>query len=337
MLWLLTLAGLTAALALAVIAVPLAHYTADRGQVLDPTTMAVVTRDADLATPATLTLRWSTVRTFRFGIGVSGLVTAVRAHPGRTVGCGSVVVKVDGREVIGLCTPHPLWRDVSAVTTGSDFDGVVRALAAMGYLPSRATPSTAAFAAGVKRFQRDHGLTPTGVLAPAQVVWLPGPVVPTAVAVQVGERAAAGEELLTVGERLLSATGAGSAPAGTHPKRVFNLEGSGERFPVTPEGSLADPEAFGATARRLSAGQGPDLPSEAPGFVRLATPVTAAAVPTAAVISGPSGTCVQTVVGGVRTTVPVVVVGSTIDGVLVSGQLRPGTQVALAADAGASC
>src|SRR5262249_11623483 len=84
----------------------------------------------------------------------------------------------------------PLYRPLQAGDTGADVTEVERNLAALGYTGVTVDRYyTAATAAAVWAWQRDNGLTPTGVLTPAEVVLAPGRVRVAALAAHLGDPA----------------------------------------------------------------------------------------------------------------------------------------------------
>jgi hypothetical protein len=343
------LSALAAAISLAAIALPLAQYAED-----DPaatghdTTAAVIQRQSDLPVPATVALGWGAASRVRFGAGASGVVTAVWAQPGTVVRCGASVVEVDGSPVLALCGARPLWRAVDGSTPGPDRDEVVALLQGLHHLPSRQVRFTAPqIADGIRKLQKALRKPPTGVLGPADTLWIGAPITPAQLAVSIGDVASAGRDVLTVAPVLLSAQvtpdspqdaaqGPGTKPAQAH---VVHLQGSAQRFPIGPRGSVTSLQSF-ADAVRQTVRAGDPLPATVKATLRLATPVTTAAVPPAALLSGTGGTggtCVMVAEGSARKVVKVQVVDSTLDAVLVTGDLPSGAQVWLSGQAHSTC
>jgi peptidoglycan hydrolase-like protein with peptidoglycan-binding domain len=130
-------------------------------------------------TRATLTQTQQVNGTLDYGAPVtvngagSGVITWLPA-PGAVIGRGQPVYKADNRPVSLLYGRLPLYRPLQAGDTGADVREVERNLAALGYTGVTVDRYyTAATAAAVWRWQQDLGITPTGVLTPAEVVLAP--------------------------------------------------------------------------------------------------------------------------------------------------------------------
>ena len=131
-------------------------------------------------TRATLTQAQQVNGTLGYGAPVtvngagSGVITWLPA-PGAVIGRGQPVYKADNRPVPLFYGRLPLYRPLQAGDTGADVTEVERNLAALGYTGVTVDRYyTAATAAAVWQWQHDNGLTPTGVLTPAEVVLAPG-------------------------------------------------------------------------------------------------------------------------------------------------------------------
>jgi len=192
-------AGVAAA-AVAGAAVGLGGGAAGTGRGTGPTlSTAPVTR-------ATLTQSQQVNGTLGYGAPVtvngrgSGVVTWLPA-PGAVIGRGQPVYKADNQPVPLFYGRLPLYRPLHAGDTGADVREVERNLAALGYTGVTVdTYYTAATAAAVWQWQQDLGLTPTGVLSPAEVVLAPGRLRVASLAAHLGDPAA-GPALTYTGTR----------------------------------------------------------------------------------------------------------------------------------------
>src|SRR5215469_12539907 len=126
-------------------------------------------------TRATLTQTQQVNGTLGYGAPVtvtgagSGVITWLPA-PGAVIGRGQPVYKADNQPVPLFYGRLPLYRPLQAGDTGADVTEVERNLAALGYTGVTVDKYyTAATAAAVWQWQHDLGLTPTGVLTPAEV------------------------------------------------------------------------------------------------------------------------------------------------------------------------
>src|SRR5215468_9307887 len=131
-------------------------------------------------TRATLTQEQQVNGTLGYGAPVTvtgaggGVITWLPA-PGAVIGRGQPVYKADNRPVPLFYGRLPLYRPLQAGDTGADVTEVERNLAALGYTGVTVDRYyTAATATAVWQWQHDNGLTPTGVLTPAEVVLAPG-------------------------------------------------------------------------------------------------------------------------------------------------------------------
>jgi peptidoglycan hydrolase-like protein with peptidoglycan-binding domain len=127
-------------------------------------------------TRATLTQEQQVNGTLGYGAPVtvnglgSGVITWLPA-PGAVVRRGQPVYKADNQPVPLFYGRLPLYRQLQAGDTGADVTEVERNLAALGYTGLTVDKYyTAATAAAVWQWQQDLGLSPTGVLSPAEVV-----------------------------------------------------------------------------------------------------------------------------------------------------------------------
>jgi peptidoglycan hydrolase-like protein with peptidoglycan-binding domain len=90
---------------------------------------------------------------------------------------GDVLLRADEKPVIVLYGPLPIYRPLARDVTGDDveqFESNLRALGYDGFTVDKRY--TAATEAAVKRWQRRHGLTESGLVDLPAVVYVPGPV-----------------------------------------------------------------------------------------------------------------------------------------------------------------
>jgi peptidoglycan hydrolase-like protein with peptidoglycan-binding domain len=146
-------------------------------------------------TRATLTQEQQVNGTLGYGAPVtvngrgSGVITWLPA-PGAVIRRGQPVYKADNRPVPLFYGRLPLYRPLQIGDTGADVTEAERNLAALGYTGLTVdTYYTAATAAAVWRWQHDLGLTPTGVLTPADVVLAPGRLRVASLAAHLGDQA----------------------------------------------------------------------------------------------------------------------------------------------------
>jgi peptidoglycan hydrolase-like protein with peptidoglycan-binding domain len=119
----------------------------------------------------------------------SGVITWLPA-PGAVIGRGQPVYKADNQRVPLFYGRLPLYRPLHVGDTGADVTEAKRNLAALGYTGVTVdTYYTAATAAAVWRWQQDLGLTPTGVLSPAEVVLARGRLRVASLAAHLGDQA----------------------------------------------------------------------------------------------------------------------------------------------------
>ena len=312
-----------AAVGIAVIAVPLTHYRPERPVVLADSTVSAVTAGTDLPRTVSVSLWWSNAQSFRLGAS-SGLVTSVAATAGSEVGCGAPVVQLDGRWVLAYCGPRPLWREIAADTVGADRDEAVAFLVMTGYLrPAAAVATRSEVSAAIRALQTLSGWKATGVLTPAELLWLREPVTPSSVELVAGQTVAGGEAVMSIASTLQSGQVVGEQPGQSG--RVFGLEGSAQRFELTA-GTVVDLAGLQAELHRR--GLTVDaLPSTAAGSTRLAQSAQFVTVPASAIVSDANGVCVQVIEGDVRRAVAVVPVDSVGDSAYVTGTLTAGADI----------
>jgi hypothetical protein len=147
-------------------------------------------------TRATLTQTQQVNGTLGYGAPVTvngaggGVITWLPA-PGAVIGRGQPVYRADNRPVPLFYGRLPLYRPLQAGDTGADVKEVERNLAALGYTGVTVDRYyTAATAAAVWQWQHDIGLTPTGVLTPAEVVLAPARLRVASLTAHLGDQAA---------------------------------------------------------------------------------------------------------------------------------------------------
>lgn len=319
-----TLAICVGSIGLAIVAFPLADYRTSEPSSPRSKTVSVLSRTTRHTAPAMADLEWSASRQTKAG-DVSGKITGVLMSAGVPLECGAPVVAVDGGARLAMCGSVPPWRDVTANTRGPDADQVAAMLVDLGLLSEEDRASGARRAAAWKQLARFLGLPASSVFHPSDVVWIGDVTTPSRITVQVGDRISGDSVLFEVDAALEGATVDGSS--GDQPAAadwVFSIEGSAVEFPVLAGRSL-DARTFEAMARSTATDPDAGLPTQLQGIVRLASPVTYAAIPPTALVTAPDGsTCVTLADGGTRT---VTVVESATGLVLVDANLAEGTLV----------
>jgi peptidoglycan hydrolase-like protein with peptidoglycan-binding domain len=149
---------------------------------------------------ASFTLVKDDVKPLKAALG--GVVTSVALTKGMAVKALTPLVTIDGEALYGIATSYPLYRDLSEGDQGSDVTALQKALAAAGYDPGGTDGEFGGgTAAALADWQADHDLDETGRLELSRFVsYRPGAVVDE-VAVEVGDRVAAGGQLASVGPR----------------------------------------------------------------------------------------------------------------------------------------
>lgn len=332
------------AVALSVVAVPLASYdqiTSDVDAVA-AATVSVVSRPTDLPVNASADLVWSSPRVVRSSS--AGVVSAVFAAPGVEIGCGVAVFEVDSFPVVSYCGPRPLTGAVSATSKGRDTDDFVAWLRSVGFFEGVAAPSAAQRRDAIRFWQASLGMAVDATVEPGELVWLTEPFTPTAVALEPGVPIAPGDTVMSVAERLTSATVTVTAPVADESSpggadeapMVFGVDTNPARVSVDADGAIGDVAALESMLRETGL-LADGLPASAAGSVRLAAPVQLATVPASSIITGGSGTCVIAVDGGTRSVVPVTVRSSSVGTVFVDGELSDGTLVSVDPDRATPC
>jgi membrane fusion protein, multidrug efflux system len=131
---------------------------------------------------------------------LGGTLTALPAT-GKTIKRGTALSRVDNTPVVLLYGTLPAYRTLSPGMTGADVKQFEKNLWALGYRGFTVDRTYSASTAGaVREWQDDLGLTRTGRLDPARVVYAPGPV-------RVDARKAAPGDMVQPGAALLTVTG----------------------------------------------------------------------------------------------------------------------------------
>ncbi len=327
--------GLGCAVALAVIAIPLAQYPGPDAPAEAATLeTAAVARTSDLPSTSALSTTWAPGRTVRTTLDGS-VVTAVMTQPRTLLGCTAVAFEVDAVPVRALCGPRPFWRPITGTTTGPDVDELIAFLHQLRYLATT-TPSSSELTSAIRAWQRHDGHEVTGVVKPASLLWVESPVVPEAVPLSVGDLAGTNVTVLTTSPAVTAARLSGPPPSGAGP-HIVNIEGDAGTAPVGPRGVVTD---LSGLAAGFAAAIRPDgtLPTQVPVVVRLATPVNVISVPGSSIVTGADGTtCVQAETAANRSPIAVTVVGMDADNVLVQGKLAVGDPILTSPPTDATC
>jgi peptidoglycan hydrolase-like protein with peptidoglycan-binding domain len=136
----------------------------------------------------------------RLASGASGTVTWVAAE-GAVIRRGRPLLKIDRRPQVLMYGAVPLYRTLTqGVSDGPDVEQLERNLKALGYGDALTVDDHFSYATkqAVEQWQDDRGLTETGQVDAAQVVFQPAAVRVTDAKVEVGDRTAAGQQALTV-------------------------------------------------------------------------------------------------------------------------------------------
>jgi peptidoglycan hydrolase-like protein with peptidoglycan-binding domain len=129
---------------------------------------------------------------------LGGTLTALPAT-GRTLKRGTALSRVDNTPVVLLYGTLPAYRKLSPGMTGADVKQFERNLWALGYRGFTVDRTySASTATAVREWQDDLGLTRTGTLDPARVVYTPGPVRVETRKAEPGDQVQPGAPLLTV-------------------------------------------------------------------------------------------------------------------------------------------
>jgi peptidoglycan hydrolase-like protein with peptidoglycan-binding domain len=129
---------------------------------------------------------------------LAGTLTATPAV-GKTVARGAALCRIDNTPVVLLYGTLPAYRMLSPGLTGTDVKQFEQNLWALGYRGFTVdTTYSSSTATAVREWQDDLGLTETGTVDPARIVYAAGPVRVESRAAEPGAAIHQGAELLTV-------------------------------------------------------------------------------------------------------------------------------------------
>jgi hypothetical protein len=332
------------ALALAVIAIPLAQYgqISSSGQADSREAVSVLSQPADLATSSSISLTWSDRLVMRSAS--SGVVSAVFAHTNEEIGCGEPAFEVAAAPVVAYCGPRPLTSAVSASSSGADATEFVAWMLSIVGADGPDELLGAERQAAIADWQTSVGQEADGIVDPGDLLWIRTPSVPSSIEVSPGEVIGVGDSVFTVEPQLTSATvavaesitaalptsGSGSSPF------LFDLDGLASRLEVDRSGVIQEPHQLEIELRQAGLiGEPP--PDSVTGTIRLAVPIDLLAIPVSAVVPGSPSPCVVSVANDRRRTVPVTPRSSSLGSVLVEADLANGSFVLVAPDRSTLC
>ncbi|MFI6517461.1 hypothetical protein ACIBF1_18035 [Spirillospora sp. NPDC050679] len=154
-------------------------------------------------------------------------------RPGRMIGRGDAVYRVDERPVVLFTGTTPFFRTLGKVgTSGRDVRVLNRNLTALGHPAGTGPVFTRATAAAVKRWQAGHARKPDGRFGPGDAVVLPGPFRVGAWKADLGDDAAADLLTITASAKVVTVPmGADQAAAVRRGARVTVVAPGGARWP----------------------------------------------------------------------------------------------------------
>jgi hypothetical protein len=272
-------------------------------------------------------------------LAARGTVTGL-PDVGAVVTIGSVVAEVDGRPVIALFGPIPMWRDLGpSVDDGKDVLQLEYALAALGYADEHDLTVdedwTSATTDAVEAFQADHGQDDDGTIELGEVVWLDGEARVDRVGGSLGQDAAeAAIELTDVSQFVhvdLDVEDAELLPQGAEVEVELP---SGERLDgtVSAVGTVETADDGSSTIPiDVAVAGGPSIPDGLPVTVVVTTVAAEGvlAVPVEAVLAlAEGGYALEVVDGGGATHLVAVELGVFADGMVeVTGDIAAGARV----------
>lgn len=320
--------------AVAILAFPLADYRADDEAQLSEQDVAVLRKHTRRTAVAEAELTWTEATTTKVG-DASGKVTAVFVAAGEPLACGAAVIAVDGGNRLAMCGDVPPWRNITAKTTGPDADQLAELLVSLDLLAASDRDRGSRRMAAWRKLARSNGLKNSAIFHPSDVIWIGKPTTPTQVTVRAGDNVTGDSTIFEVDTTLRAAsiqTAAGEPITST--EHVFSVENHTTEFTIRADGSI-DTSTFEAAVRSKQTDTDTALPTQVRGTVRLAVPVSFAAVPPTAIISDTDGTtCVVLAAGG---TAPVTIVEATTGLALVESDLAEGVMIRDFPQAGTSC
>jgi len=195
---------------------------------------------------------------------------------GDSVGCGSVLYRVDNRPVVLLCGTVPAYRALHVGAGGPDVRQLNRNLHRLGYdadADVRIAPGSSAFTTetgqALRALQRKRGVAATGRLATDDAVFLPEPVRIAKVIAELGGAARPGAPVLSAtSDKLHVRVDLDASQQGVVKK--------GDRAQITLPGNVPVTGRVAGFGRVADAGQGTQ-PAAAtiPTFVNLDNPAKA--------------------------------------------------------------
>lgn len=256
-----------------------------------------VRQEFDSATSVEVKLEWLAGREYRNGQR-SGTVTSVPDEAG-PIACSSTVVSVDQIEIRAMCGSTPLHRALGSGATGPDVAALSEFLSTLGI--DSGSPSDrfgSEMAVAVRSYRQLVGAPAGQTFDPSLVIFIPDGLVDPTVIVEVGDVITEGQTLMFDSPRLTSVSiSADDLPALLLSGRPLALTVDGQQIQVPTQASetefeLAKSEV--STIEELSTiDTDEDLPSTLPGILSLASPEVGWIVPSDAVISSATGTCVE--------------------------------------------
>ena len=253
--------------------------------------IAPVKSSSSLAEPADVSLIWSDPTELLWP-GAAGVVTSVDLERGDIAASGRLVATVNGLGVIALTTQHPMYRDLTLGSSGSDVLHLSTALRELGLLSQshvddRFGPETAA---AVRELNLRRGVD-SAQFSAMHAMWLPHDTAVETTALKAGTLAPGHGSVAIAGTvELTSAYVTIAEGDGPEAGSRFRFEDGHEReveadndvYRLTEDGSIQDLERL---ARSVNAGD--ERINGA--VVELITPLTTYQVPSPAVLSGADG------------------------------------------------
>lgn len=247
-----------------------------------------------------------------------GVITGVTAAAGDMLANGDEVYRVDDVAVRVLVDDQVLYRPVGAKATASEISAVQRFLIATGFLDAEPSgsfgPSTAA---AVKQYAKSMRF-PGAEFLPGWVVWTPRDSVVMEVGQRLGARVSPVAAVVRPPVTAFAVDTTDGGPAG---EWVFAYQGqliamaldeAGEWRVIDEDAATALLDKLPADSRGLS------------GWLRLAEPGRAVAVPAAALVDSAGAVCVFSSAG---TPIPVTPAGASVDGRVQVTGLEADTEV----------
>ncbi len=248
-----------------------------------------------------------------------GRITQDSCRPGTPIASGRVLARLDDRQVIGLHTTMPLYRDLGSGDRGEDVKSLQRELTRLGHpvaADGRYGWATRQAVIALEKAAGDDD--PDGSLSLGSVAWIPAArITPASCQAALGQTVATGDPLATISGTLTAVTVPNPPSGRAAGQRTITLFGATTRLPasgpITEKKFLAHVAASGDYGTWLAA---KDQQGQAPtATIALTTPLSAFKVPPAAVfaLDGAHG-CIQS---GLRA-LPVTVVGSGLGASLIT-------------------